>query len=68
MKRAILDSLQKAQAEKRQAVLVTDSELQARLRAQLEQMAVEYFGGPLPDVQTDPGDIWFFRMDPRPAG
>lgn len=49
----------------RQAVRVTDPVLLARLRSQLEAMAVEYFGGPLPDVQTDPEDIWFFRLDPR---
>ncbi len=49
----------------RQAVRVTDPALLARLRSQLEAMAVEYFGGPLPDVQTDPEDIWFFRLEPR---
>ena len=56
-----------AKRYERQAVLVTDPALLARLRSQLEEMAVEYFGGPLPDVQTDPEDIWFFRMDPRPT-
>ena len=51
----------------RQAVRVTDPELLATLRSQLEKMAEESLSGPLPDVQTDPNDIWFFRMDPRPA-
>lgn len=51
----------------RQAVKVTDPVLLDALRLQLEEQAVEYFGGPLPDAQTNPEDIWFFRMDPRPA-
>ena len=51
----------------RQAVRVTDPELLATLRLKLEKLAEHFSGGPLPDVQTDPNDIWFFRMDPRPA-
>ncbi len=51
----------------RQAVRVTDPELLTTLRLQLENMAERSISGPLPDVQTDPVDIWFFRMDPRPA-
>ncbi len=53
----------------RQAVRVTDPELQATLRTQLEEMAREWIApAPLGEAPTDgPRDIWFFRMDPRPA-
>lgn len=48
-------------------VKVDDPELEAALRAQLEDLAREYFTtvklGPPP--AEPPNDIWFFRMDPR---
>jgi len=51
----------------RQAVRVTDPELVAELQVQLEGMAAEWLApevlGPAPT--EGPGDIWFFRMDPR---
>ena len=52
----------------RQAVRVTDPELLARLRLQLEEMARQWVSPePLGEAPTDgPKDIWFFRMDPRP--
>ena len=50
-----------------EAVRVTDPELIQRLKAQLEEMAAEYFApqtlGPAPT--SGPRDIWFFRLDPR---
>ncbi len=54
----------------RQAVRVTDPELVARLRAQLEQMAAQWVAPKsLGAAPTEgPRDIWFFRIDPRPAG
>ena len=51
----------------RQAVRVTDPVLLSALRLQLEQMAEKYLGK-LPDVQTNPDDIWFFRMEARYLG
>ncbi len=53
----------------RQAVRVTDLELLATLRLQLEEMAEQWVSpAPLGEAPTDgPKDIWFFRMDPRPA-
>ncbi len=50
----------------RQAVRVTAPELLATLRSMIEEMANQYFSSPLLDVPTDPKEIWFFRMDPRP--
>ncbi len=50
----------------RQAVRVTDPELLVTLRSIVEEMANQYFSSPLLDVPTDPKEIWFFRMDPRP--
>ncbi len=52
----------------RQAVRVTDLELLARLRLQLEEMARQWVSPePLGEAPTDgPKDIWFFRMEPRP--
>ena len=52
----------------RQAVRVTDPELLATLRSQLEEMAGQWVAPePLGEAPTDgPRDIWFFRMDPRP--
>ncbi len=50
----------------RQAVRVTDPELLATFRPMVEEMANQYFSSPLLDVPTDPNEIWFFRMDPRP--
>ena len=52
----------------RQAVRVTDPELVATLRLQLEEMAEQWVSpDPLGEAPTDgPRDIWFFRMDPRP--
>ncbi len=52
----------------RQAVRVTDPELLARLRLQLEEMARQWVSPePLGEAPTDgPKDIWFFRMDLRP--
>ena len=53
----------------RQAVRVTDPELLATLRSQLEDMARAWVApAPLGDAPTEgPRDIWFFRMDPRPS-
>ncbi len=53
----------------RQAVRVTDPELLAALRLQLERMARQWVAPePLAAAPTvGPNDIWFFRMDPRPA-
>ena len=53
----------------RQAVRVTDPALLATLRAQLEDMARSWVSpAPLGEAPTEgPRDIWFFRMDPRPA-
>ncbi len=53
----------------RLAVRVSDPELLATLRSQLEEMAAEWVSpDPLGDAPTDgPRDIWFFRIDPRPA-
>ncbi len=52
----------------RQALRVTDPELLATLRLQLEEMAEQWVSpDPLGEAPTDgPRDIWFFRMDPRP--
>jgi len=51
----------------RQAVRVTDPELLATLRLQLEEMARQWVSPePLGEAPTEgPNDIWFFRMDPR---
>jgi hypothetical protein len=53
----------------RQAVRVTDPELEAALRAQLEEMARHWVAPePLADAPAEePNDIWFFRIEPRPA-
>ncbi len=53
----------------RQAVRVIDPELLATLRLQLEEMATQWVApAPLGEAPTEgPRDIWFFRMDPRPA-
>ena len=53
----------------RQAVLESDPEIVAALRLQLEKLAAAAFApAPLPEAPTDgPNDIWFFRLDPRPA-
>lgn len=53
----------------RQAVRVTDPELLATLRSNLEAGAEKFFSpsGLLKDVPADPEAIWFFRMDPRSA-
>ncbi len=52
----------------RQAVRMTDPELLATLRLQLEEMARQWVSPePLGEAPTDgPKDIWFFRIDPRP--
>ncbi len=50
----------------RQAVRVTDPELLAKLRSIVVEMANQYFSSSLLDVPTDPQEIWFFRMEPRP--
>ena len=52
-----------------QAVLVTDAATNAALRAQLEEMARQWVApGTLGPAPTEgPNDIWFFRVDPRPA-
>ena len=52
----------------RQAVRVTDSEILTLLRLRVETAAESSFSAPLREASIDgPGDIWFFRMDPRPA-
>lgn len=52
----------------RQAVRVTDPRVIASLSAMFEQWAERTFSSPLGEVPTDgPNDIWFFRLDPRPA-
>lgn len=53
----------------RQAVRVTDPELVAALRLEFEDMVRRWVA---PDVLGEaptqgPSDIWFFRLDPRPA-
>jgi hypothetical protein len=51
-----------------QAVRVTDPELLAALRAELEIAGARYFGVPaFAAAPVDPDAIWFFRMDPRGA-
>ncbi len=51
----------------RQAVRVTGPELLAGLRRRVEKAAAESFSAPLRDAPAEgPGEIWFFRMDPRP--
>ena len=53
----------------RQAVRVTDPELLAKLRSLMEEKAAKYMHVTLrDDVPADPEAIWFFRLDPRPAG
>ena len=49
---------------KRQAVRVTDPTLLAGFRSNVAGAAAEFFGGLL-EIETDPDDIWFFRLDPR---
>ena len=52
----------------RQAVLVTDPEVIAALSLRFEKWGEKAFSFPLGEAPTDdPKDIWFFRMDPRPA-
>ena len=52
----------------RQAVRVTDPELLAALRSEIEKGAAEYFSSPLGEPPADePNDVWFFRIDPRPT-
>lgn len=48
----------------RQAVRVSDPTLLEAFRSQLSTAAGEFFGGLLA-IETDPADIWFFRLDPR---
>jgi hypothetical protein len=48
----------------RTAARVTDPILLERFRARVSDAAAEFMGG-LSPVETDPADIWFFRMDPR---
>ena len=50
----------------RQAVRITDPAALATFREHVSKAASEYMGGLLP-IETDPEDIWFFRLDPRPA-
>jgi hypothetical protein len=49
---------------RRTAVRVTDPALLAKFRAHVSQAATEFMGELLP-VETDPDEIWFFRLDPR---
>jgi len=53
----------------RQAVRVTDPEMIATLKAQINEtlalMDLPEELGPIPT--EEPNDIWFFRIDPRPA-
>jgi len=53
----------------RQAVRVTDPELTAALRSQLEEMARDWVAPePLAAAPSEsPNDIWFFRIEARPA-
>ena len=46
------------------AVRVTDDRLGSVFRERVSSAASDFFGGLLP-VETDPADIWFFRLDPR---
>lgn len=48
----------------RQAVLVTDETLKTAFRQKVLAGAEEFFGGLMP-IETDPKDIWFFRLDAR---
>jgi hypothetical protein len=48
---------------RRQAVRISDPALETKFRADLSRAAGEFFGGLLP-IETDPDDIWFFRLDP----
>ena len=50
----------------RQAVRITNPALLATLRDHVSEAAGEYMGGLLP-IETSVDDIWFFRLDPRPA-
>jgi hypothetical protein len=57
----------KGKRYERQAVRVTDPELLAALRSQMETAAASFLGQQkLLEIPVDPGAIWFFRMDPRP--
>ncbi len=49
----------------RQAVRVTNPALLEAFRARAVAGATDFFGS-LKPVDTDPNDIWFFRLDPRP--
>lgn len=49
----------------RYAERVTDPDLLGQLRDHVSSAAGEYFGGLLP-LETDPDDIWFFRLEARP--
>lgn len=51
----------------RLAVRVTDPELLATFRGQIEQAAEQYFGSLLPE-DADSEAIWFFRLDARAEG
>jgi len=51
----------------RQAVRVTDPETVAALRSKVEEGAAQVFSSLGEAPTDDPKDIWFFRMDPRPA-
>jgi hypothetical protein len=52
-----------------QAVRVTDPAIDAALRSQLEEMARQWVAPATlaPPPTEGPNDIWFFRVDPRPA-
>ena len=52
-----------------QAVRVTDPTTDAALRSQLEEMARQWVAPATlaPPPTEGPNDIWFFRVDPRPA-
>ena len=51
----------------RQAVRVTDPELVATLRLQMEKGAEEFFSNLREAPTDDPKDVWFFRIEPRPT-
>lgn len=53
----------------RQAVRVTDPDLDTALRSQLEEMARAWVAPePLAAAPAEgPNDIWFFRLEPRPT-
>lgn len=50
-----------------QAIRIDDPDLVRALSGKLESRAESFLGAPLAAHPDEPGPIWFFRLDPRPA-